>query len=393
MKERIFPLNDEYTLKEINKLEDLETLRNEWDRIANKQYTYVPFLCFEWFKMSLKHFLNNHEFLVLLLYKSGDIEAIAPFLIKKQRVKGVYVRKVELIGNVYSPIKNFLFKEMDQDTRQKDVHLILSYFSQMNKDWDLVDLHSIPEEYNHFEILCEGVRENNFNCEKYSCFANWFIDSINYSSDAYFRHRSKNLRASIKKNFRNAKNKGNLEFKMITEANGIDQYINQYFEVYTKSWKEQEKIGGNYLIEWIKFAAKNGWLRLGLVFLDGVTIGAGFAILCNGYAYLAKTAYDEKYEEIGPGSIWLTEMIKYVIDIDKASVVDLLRGDEEYKRHWVNQRRERKGVLIFNNTVKAYWLSFLIQRVLPAINKNEKLRRYKEFAKRIFLSKRTMLGD
>jgi hypothetical protein len=282
---------------------------------------------------------------------------------------------------------------MDQEIRQKDVQLIFGYFSQINKDWDLLDLHSIPEEYNNFEILCNGVKKNNFNSEEYSCFPNWFIDSINYSSDVYFRYRSKNLRASIKKNFRNARNNGNLEFKMITGADGIDQYINQYFEVYARSWKKEEKIGGNFLIEWIKYAAQKGWLRLGLVFLDGAVIAAGFAILCNGFAYFAKTAYDEEHEEVGPGSIWLTEMIKYVIDIDRVSVIDLLRGDEEYKRHWVEKRRERKGILIFNKNVKAYWLSFLIQCILPAVNKNEKLRKLKEFAKSTFLSKRTTLGE
>ena len=381
MNSKFFPLIDGYSIKEFNSLQGLDELRIEWDHIASKQYAYTPFLCFEWFKMSLKHFLGNHRLLVIILYKYDHIEAIAPFLMKQQRFKGTYVRKVELIGNVYSPIQNFLFKEMDNETRQKDIELILSYFSQINNHWDLIDLHSIPEEYNNFGILYGAVSRTNFYAEEYSCFVNWFIDSIDHPSDFYFKLRSKNLRASIKKNFRNANNRGNLEFKMITDSNGIDEYINQHLEVYSKSWKKEEKIGKNYLIEWMKFAAEKGWLRLGLVLLDGVTISAGFVIVCDGFAYFAKTAYDDNYGELGPGSIWLTEMIKYVIDIDRVSVIDLLRGNEEYKRHWVDKRRERKGVLIFNNNVKAYWLSILIKHILPTVNNNEYLRKIKNLLK------------
>jgi len=143
----------------------------------------------------------------------------------------------------------------------------------------------------------------------------------------------------------------------------------------------------------MNYAANKGWLRLGLVRLGGITIAAGFAIISNGYAYLAKTAYDEKYGDLGPGSIWLTEMIKYIIDIDNISVIDLLRGDEEYKRHWVDQRRERKGILIFNRNIRGCCLSLLVQDVLPAVNKNTGLRKVKEFVKSAFFKQELRSGE
>lgn len=386
-------LNDDYSIKEIKDLREFAELKPVWDELSEKQDAYRPFLCFDWFKLSLEHFLNNDELLVITLYRRDGLEAIAPFLIRKQRFKGLYVRKVELIGNVYSPIQTFLYKDMEDEARQRAVRLILSYFTQINKQWDVIDLSSIPIEYNNFELICEAVTKSNFNSAQYFCFANWFMESISYSSDTYFKLRSKNLRASIKKNIKNAKNRGNLEFKMLKDSNGIDEYISQYREVYSKSWKEKERIGDKYLIEWMSFAATKGWLRLGIVRLDGVTIAAGFAILCNGFAYLAKTAYDKEYAELGPGSIWLTEMMKYIVDIDKVSVIDLLRGDEEYKRHWVDRRRERKGILIFNNNIKGYCLSILIQHVLPAVNRSKGLRKIKASVKNMFLQRGLRSGD
>lgn len=55
-------------------------------------------------------------------------------------------------------------------------------------------------------------------------------------------------------------------------------------------------------------------------------------------------AYDMDYEDLGAGSVWFAEMIKHVIDVDKVSVIDFLRGDEPYKKSWKPQRRERRGL-------------------------------------------------
>jgi CelD/BcsL family acetyltransferase involved in cellulose biosynthesis len=153
-----------------------------------------------------------------------------------------------------------------------------------------------------------------------------------------------------------------------------------YFHVYAKSWKKGERVGPNFYMDFTEQAAKKGWLRLGLVILDSIPIAAGFAIVCDGFAYFAKSGYDERYKNLGAGSIWLAEMIKYVIDVDKVSVIDLLRGEDEYKRRWVAKRRERKGLLLFNNNLKGNCLSLLIQYALPTFNRYKYISKIKALA-------------
>jgi CelD/BcsL family acetyltransferase involved in cellulose biosynthesis len=73
----------------------------------------------------------------------------------------------------------------------------------------------------------------------------------------------------------------------------------------------------------------------------------------------------------GAGSVCLYEMIKYVIDVDKVSVIDFLRGADEYKKHWVAKCRKRKGMMIYNNTIRGKYLSFVDNKIAPFVNNNK----------------------
>jgi len=376
-------INCDYLIKEIKNLDEIDGLRETWNNITEKNSSYRPYLSFDWYNLWLKHFLNGHQLLVLLVSKNGNAEAIVPLLIKKERFKGISVRKIELIGNVYSPIQTFLFKDSNHGIMEENLAIIMNYFTKINKQWDIMDLQSIPEEDGISPVIMNSLNKVPFNKLEYFCFGNWYSDEIQCSSDIYFKNRSKNLRASIKKNLRNARNKGNLRFEMITQWDEIEKNVSRYFDVYSKSWKKGERVGPDFIHDLIKYAGHEGWLRLGLVSLNDITIGVGFAIVCDGFAYFEKVAFDQNYEEVGAGSIWLSEMIKYVIDVDKVEVIDLLRGDDDYKKRWVEKRRERKGILIFNKTLKGHYLSFLTRHALPVINKNSYLRKVKELSKKL----------
>jgi len=84
-----------------------------------------------------------------------------------------------------------------------------------------------------------------------------------------------------------------------------------------------------------------------------------------------EVVHDKQSEEFSPGEIIYAEFIKYLIDVDGITEIDQLRGDELYKKSWTPQRRQRKGILVFNRNFKGRLLSFLITKMLPIVEKNE----------------------
>jgi CelD/BcsL family acetyltransferase involved in cellulose biosynthesis len=378
MKEQNHSINNEYSIKKVIDLNEFEKLRTVWDGLANKQDAYVPFLCFDWFKIWLEHFLKDDKLLILLLYKGSELVTIAPFLIKEEKFKGINVRKIELAGNVYSPIRYFLFKEMGNGERESTLSYIFVFFSKFHRQWDIIDLSPIPEENGNFIALKNAVLKSSFKNAEIFCFGNWYLDGISYQSDKYFSNLSKKERKNIRQDRNRMEKAGKVVFKMIKNSHEVETYMKTYFEIYEKSWKKREMAGPGFYLDLTRCFGEKDWLRLGFVFLSDVPTAVGFAFVCDGLAYFEKVAYDEDYQNLGAGSVWFMEMIKYVIDVDKVRGIDFLRGDDPYKKHWVPQRRERKGILVFNNNLKGNYLSILVQYILPTFNRNKHLRKIKE---------------
>lgn len=382
MESNNYSLDDKFSIKEITDLNKFRELRTVWDELAKKQGPFAPFLSFGWFKIWLDHFLKDNRLLILLLHKGEKILGIAPFLIKKEKFKGVKIRKIELIGNIYSPIRYFLFDESDNGERIKNASFIFKYFSKNYRNWDIADLSGIPEENFSFDILKKSIKEIGCSSSDYFCYANWYLDGINYSGEEYLRRRPGNIRENVPYRMRRLKRIGELEFKMIKEYGDIDKYMDIYYDLYSKSWQEKEEIGPTFHRDLAKMTARNGWLRLGFLFLDGCPMAGQLWICANECAYILKLFYDQKYEKYAPGKILTAEMIKYVIDFDKVKTIDYVHGDESYKKDWMPKRRERKGVLIFNNNLKGQYLAFVMNKIQPAFNKNRYLRTTKEIIKR-----------
>jgi CelD/BcsL family acetyltransferase involved in cellulose biosynthesis len=164
----------------------------------------------------------------------------------------------------------------------------------------------------------------------------------------------------------------------------IDHHMDLYYAVYAKSWQEREGIGPHFHRDLAKMAARSGWLRLGFLYFGGSPIASQFWISSNGCAFILKTVYDQRYKKYSPGKILTSEMMKHAIDVDKVRSIDYVQGDEPYKEDWTPKRRERKGLLAFNNNMKGKYLELLTNIIQPVVNKNQYLWRVKGIIKSHF---------
>ena len=106
-------------------------------------------------------------------------------------------------------------------------------------------------------------------------------------------------------------------------------------------------------------AAAQGWLRLGVLRLDGQAIAAQLWLVKRGKANIFKLAYVEGFERFSAGSVLTAALMRHVIDVDHVQVVDYLTDDDAYKRDWISHRRERRGLVAFDDrTPVGLWAGF-----------------------------------
>ena len=98
----------------------------------------------------------------------------------------------------------------------------------------------------------------------------------------------------------------------------------------------------------IATAATEGWLRLGIVWLNGEAIAAQLWMVCNGKADIYKVAYDESFKAYSPGTVLTAHLLQHVLEKDQVVEVDYLIGDDAYKKTWMSHRRERWGIIAYH---------------------------------------------
>lgn len=366
-----------YSIREVKNLEEFRALKTLWNYIASSEPYFYPFLCFEWMEVFLDHFLGKDDLLVLLVFRGQDPVCIAPFVLRRDRCKGIQTRKIELIGNFYCHVRNILFHNMTTQQKEHIFSLLIDYLLR-TKEWDVIDLQSLPEEKFEFESMQTAAEKAGLVYQEYPCFGNWYLDGIEYDSGRYLETLSSNICNNAKRYRKALERKGTLTRVLVTDGSKekIDRFLDDYYSVYWESWKKTEA-DRTFHRDIATFACQKGWLRLGFLYFNGEPIAAQYWLVHGGVAHNLKLLFKEKFRKYVPGIILTIEVIRHLIDCDKVSALDFGIGDDPFKKDWMPKRRERKGVLICNKTVKGRVVALLIERVLPIVNKHKYLRQMK----------------
>jgi CelD/BcsL family acetyltransferase involved in cellulose biosynthesis len=100
-----------------------------------------------------------------------------------------------------------------------------------------------------------------------------------------------------------------------------------------------------------KLAARNK-LLLGMLYFQERPVAAQLWILHADIASILKLAYDDTFREYSFGTILTYRLIMFAIDEMKVKSIDYLTGDDAYKKDWMSLRRERRGNMAFNRTIR-----------------------------------------
>ncbi|HQC98992.1 MAG TPA: GNAT family N-acetyltransferase [Aquabacterium sp.] len=194
-----------------------------------------------------------------------------------------------------------------------------------------------------FLLLEQTLRATGLLTSRYYRFGNWYLPTAGLDWDRYFADRPGELRNTVRRTrARFSQAGGTLE--LVSDRAALDRGIAAYEQVYAASWKEREPYQG-FVSSLVRLCAEQGWLRLGIAWLDGRPIAAQIWIVAFGRAEIFKLAYDNDFRRFSPGTLLTTMLLKHCIEQDRVQEVDYLIGDDDYKSAWMTHRRERWGLV------------------------------------------------
>jgi hypothetical protein len=253
------------------------------------------------------------------------------------------------LSNYYSS----LYGPLAWGRRQPDAaidfwHAIAHHVRQHARRWPTIVLSPLDDHAPSYQPLQQALRQAGYRVDTYFCFGNWYLCVDGRSFAAYAQKLPSPLRHSIERGQRRLNRQGHWNVHIQTQVDEqLEPAIDAFVQVYRQSWKTPEP-HPQFIPQLVRTAAAQGWLRLGVLVLDGQAIAAQLWLVHGGKASIYKLAYVEGFERYSAGSVLTHALMQHVIDVDQVQEVDYLTGDDAYKQDWMSHRRERRGIVAFD---------------------------------------------
>lgn len=263
-------------------------------------------------------------------------------------------RKLSALANYYTSLFRPITASSPQDPHLLAEGEVLPSLESLvqavvhgTEPWDVVQLQPLASEDPLFCKLIGSFRKARVPVDDFHCFGNWYLDISGRTYQEYFDSLPSKLKNTLRRKHKQLSNQHRLRIEILSDSSQTSFGIELFQQIYAASWKTPEPYP-QFLPGLIRLCAEQGWLRLGVAWIDGQPAAAQVWIVCSGVASIYKLAYDERYASYSVGSLLTARLMEHVIDTDRVKEVDYLTGDEPYKRDWMSHRRERRGIIAFN---------------------------------------------
>lgn len=255
-------------------------------------------------------------------------------------------RQLNAAANFYTSLFGPVFDGANLHLQQ-DLRLLVDTVAAQQPAWDTVDLHPMDAAAPTFSMLAEAFSQTGMRVQRYFCFGNWYLDVGGRSYQEYFNTLPSQLKNTLTRRARMLDKENRLQIRIFIDPAEMSEAVRDFQAIYGASWKTPEPYP-QFIPGLVDATAREGWLRLGVAYIDGRPAAAQIWLVCHGVASIYKLAYDEQYANLSVGSLLTAAMMRQAIDVDRVAEVDYLTGDEAYKRDWMSARRERWGMMVFN---------------------------------------------
>jgi CelD/BcsL family acetyltransferase involved in cellulose biosynthesis len=292
-----------------------------------------------WSELLARHALECDETVrIVSAYRdSGECVGVLP--LKTTAPEGPWrLRTVRALANYYCSLFSPIVESKSE--RAPVLRALLDAARQLQPD--ALDLNPLADAPDAAEIQAM-LEELGWRAERYFRFGNWYLEVAGRSFAEYFAALPSQLRNTVTRKEKKLRQQPGFSIAIAQTPEEADAALAGYQRIYAASWKNPEP-HPHFVPSLVRRLAERGWLRMGLVQLGEEPVAAQIWSCKDRVVSIFKLAYDERFAQWSAGSVLTTHLMRHVLDVDRAAVVDYLTGDDAYKRDWMSHRRERVGV-------------------------------------------------
>lgn len=343
----------------ITSLEDFWPLRRDWEKIQSDNQEDGFYHSFDWYEAVCRFCAEPYCSLFILRIHDGDrTVALLPCWIIRKRPRLITHNSLEFIGNIYSASRGgMVLKGWEGEVADAAVDFMLSQRAL----WDIAYLEFLPSRDPLLSALERSFEKRSVITRMVEQYANIIVD-IDAGQDAqnYWDSRSKSFRQHIRRYLNRLNREGRAAIILTSSPDqSVDAAMDHYEDIYRCSWKEAE-CHPKFHRELASYLVPKGKLRLFTLYYkpgtpersnsgflpiheedaarrvsQGYTPMASVYCVVNGsYAAILKTAYRQDCARYSPGTLLSWHAIQWLLERDKATIIDFQRDGDAYKYKW-----------------------------------------------------------
>jgi CelD/BcsL family acetyltransferase involved in cellulose biosynthesis len=336
--------------------EIIDGLAPAWSLLCDELQNGEPFFRPEWIRACLTAFFPNQQVTLLSAWLDDRLMAVLPLIQEKTWFCGLPVTRLKLVATVHSFRVGMVRREGAEG--DEAVRALWEAIQQMS-GWDVIDI-AYALEGGGLETLANTAQQAGFRVTR------------NRTSQALYLPISRQLekpkkdalppwlactrpkfRANLRRARRQLEEQGALTLRHVEDFD--QEALDKFYALEASGWKGQQ---GTAIIcnqntklfydEIAKAAARQGYLSLDFLELNGKPIAAHYAVTVEGRYFLTKAGYDESYHRYSPGQLLVNEILNETESrgLRELDFVGPATWDEG---RWADSRRNHFHLFIFRN--------------------------------------------
>jgi CelD/BcsL family acetyltransferase involved in cellulose biosynthesis len=318
-----------------------------WDQLLTQSGAGSPFLTWAWYRACAAAVPTEDVDscqAVVLRSATGDLEALFPFRVQRDRFWGVPVTEVGwAFGDLGCPdhLELLASPEADLDALPRVIESL---------PWVAIRLGNVAEAAINVERFCAACERRGWTVRRRSLGRCLYLE-LPGSWEAYLSNLSSHGRHAIRRKER----KLSREHEVVLTDYGqgrLEEGLHHLERLHALRWSG----GGSFRDPAMqglhrRFAAAladRGQLWLVTLDLDGVPAAAWYGFSLGDTVYHYQSGRDPRWEQDRVGSVLMGFMIRRAIERGYRRL-DFLRGEEPYKLEWTQTARRCTEVVVFRD--------------------------------------------
>ncbi len=341
-----------YTVETVAMEADLHRLEADWNTLSERVAPHNVFATFGWYTAWAAYYATQEpgdRFCpeVLVFRQNGVVVGIAPLVRRVSSRLGMRVRRLEFVS-IHADYNQLVIGE---DCAGLTTAL-LDFLARTPEQWDAVDLRDLPDGEDCagliMNALSSGCLSYRIAAERHPCP----YLPLDGNAEHQIGQLSGHARRVLRKRRAQADN-GGTRVRLIEHPEREPGLLETMIELERKKHTRSEfppfiAPHESVFRSLFENLGPRNWLCVALLERGTEPIAFQLSFRCGCALWDYNKAHDHAYARLAPGTLLLLAMFDYGF-ARGFNEYDFLRGEEEYKKVWSSNCRNRSRLLIWND--------------------------------------------